>query len=65
VVVDTAAAGPPTIEDIQGKMVERYDGRPGSCYLLRPDHHVAARWRQFDAGKVTQALDRALGRANS
>ena len=34
---------------------------PGAVYLIRPDQHVAARWTQFDAGDVAQALSRALG----
>jgi 3-(3-hydroxy-phenyl)propionate hydroxylase len=62
VVADSPVAGQSVIEDGQGKLAARYDGRPGTCYLLRPDHHVAARWRQFDEALVARALDRALGR---
>ncbi|MDF0603126.1 FAD-dependent oxidoreductase [Psychromarinibacter sp. C21-152] len=48
-------------EDSAGLVAERYDGTPGSVYLIRPDQHVAARWRQFDADKVAQAIARAMG----
>jgi len=47
------------IEDVEGLVRQRYDARPGSVYLLRPDQHVAARWRKFDAAKVRAALARA------
>jgi 3-(3-hydroxy-phenyl)propionate hydroxylase len=49
--------------DPEGLVARRYDGRPGTVYLIRPDHHVAARWRAFDAGKVRAAILRACGRA--
>ena len=32
-------------------------------YLIRPDQHVAARWRLLSAAAVEQATDRALARA--
>ena len=48
------------IEDKQGILAERYDATPGTVYLLRPDQHVAARWRQFDKAKIARALARAL-----
>jgi 3-(3-hydroxy-phenyl)propionate hydroxylase len=38
---------------------ERYDLRPGTAYLFRPDQHVAARWRQPTAPKVRAALAKA------
>ena len=49
------------IVDAQGLLAARYDGRPGTVYLLRPDQHVAARWRQFEPGKVASAIRRASG----
>jgi 3-(3-hydroxy-phenyl)propionate hydroxylase len=48
------------IIDRDGVLAERYDGQPGTVYLIRPDQHVAARWRQFDNAKVQAALARAL-----
>ena len=40
----------------------RYDARPGTVYLLRPDQHVCARWRAPSAAQVRGAVDRALGK---
>lgn len=46
-------------EDYTGRFAERYDAHPGTTYLLRPDQHVAARWRKFDPAAVRTALARA------
>jgi 3-(3-hydroxy-phenyl)propionate hydroxylase len=40
--------------------IARYDAKPGTTYLFRPDHHVAARWRKYDEGKCNAAIKRAL-----
>jgi 3-(3-hydroxy-phenyl)propionate hydroxylase len=32
-------------------------------YLIRPDQHVCARWRQADAASIEKALARATGKA--
>ena len=57
-----APAGLTTLHDPAGTVAERCDLRPGSAYLIRPDQHVAARWRSLDVAKVQAALSRAAGR---
>jgi 3-(3-hydroxy-phenyl)propionate hydroxylase len=47
------------VDDVEGLLTERYDGQPGTVYLLRPDQHVAARWRTFDEKAVKEAILRA------
>ncbi len=49
-------------EDSKGRLTERYDGKNGTTYLIRPDQHVAARWRSFDKDKIATALNRATCR---
>jgi 3-(3-hydroxy-phenyl)propionate hydroxylase len=51
------------IADAQQLLVERYDARPGTCYLFRPDQHVCARWRRFDVARVRAAIARATANA--
>ena len=55
----TAPGGLVTVIDSHGRIAERYDMRPGTTYLARPDQHVAARWRSLDAGRVRAAVARA------
>jgi 3-(3-hydroxy-phenyl)propionate hydroxylase len=43
-----------------GLAAERYDARPGTVVLLRPDQHVCARWRRVSGDAVHAALRRAL-----
>jgi 3-(3-hydroxy-phenyl)propionate hydroxylase len=52
------------IVDGTGLLAQRYDASPGTVYLFRPDQHVAARWRTFDADLITQAVARATARGN-
>ena len=49
------------VEDSEGLLATRFDARPGTFYLLRPDQHVCARWRGFDATHVRSAVARATG----
>jgi len=55
-------AGATPISDTGRYVAERYDGRDGTCYLFRPDQHVCARWRTYDAAAVRAALARATCR---
>lgn len=50
------------LRDTKGLLRARYDGAKGAVYLLRPDQHVAARWRRFDETKIKAALSRVLCR---
>ena len=54
-------AAPGEVVDHHALLEAHYDARPGTCYLIRPDQHVAARWRTFDHEKLNQALARATG----
>ena len=48
------------IADVDGRLAERYDAKPGTTYLFRPDQHVAARFRRFDIEVIAAARDRCL-----
>ena len=47
--------------DPSGLLAARYDARPGTAYLLRPDGYVAARFRHPTRGAIEAALSRASG----
>lgn len=59
-VLEVAAQG---LQDSEGLAAQRYDARPGTSYLIRPDHHVAARWRAPTAAAVRAAIAHALAKA--
>ena len=47
--------------DPAGLLAARYDARPGTAYLFRPDGYVAARFRRPTRGAIEAALKRATG----
>jgi 3-(3-hydroxy-phenyl)propionate hydroxylase len=49
------------LRDVDGLFAQRFDATPGATYLLRPDQHLCARWRQFQPAQVEAALARVLG----
>jgi 3-(3-hydroxy-phenyl)propionate hydroxylase len=54
-----APEGLRVLQDHRGRFAERYDSKHGTVYLMRPDQHVAGRWRAFDVDSVKAALARA------
>ncbi|GJH02344.1 FAD-dependent oxidoreductase [Paraburkholderia terrae] len=48
--------------DHTGRIFERYDAKPGTVYLVRPDGHVLGRWRDASAEDVEAAITHALAR---
>ena len=48
--------------DPDGTLAARYDGAEGTVYLIRPDQHVAARWKKPAAGQIRAAIAKASGR---
>jgi 3-(3-hydroxy-phenyl)propionate hydroxylase len=56
-----APAGLTVLHDRDGLVAQRLDARPGSVYLIRPDQHVAARWRTFQPQALQAAMHRATG----
>lgn len=55
-----AVSGATVVHDVDGLAAARYDAKPGTFYLIRPDQHVCARRRQLDVSFVQGALKRAL-----
>ena len=47
--------------DAKGLFKQRYDATSGSVYLIRPDQHIAARWRIWNKEAFQKALARATG----
>jgi 3-(3-hydroxy-phenyl)propionate hydroxylase len=56
---ETTVARATVVTDVQGLMTERFNAKPGTFYLLRPDQHVCGRWRALDAEKVHAAVLKA------
>ncbi|MGF6444720.1 FAD-dependent oxidoreductase [Paraburkholderia youngii] len=54
-----AAADAVVVEDVEGIVSHRFDARPGTFYLVRPDQHVCARWRELNTDSISAAVSRA------
>ncbi len=51
--------------DREGFFTRRLDATPGGTYLVRPDQHLAGRWRKADPEAIEAAILRMGGRARS
>ena len=58
--VATVRIAPDALHDVRGLAAARYGAPPGACVLLRPDQHVAAGFRAFDAGRILDAVRHAM-----
>jgi 3-(3-hydroxy-phenyl)propionate hydroxylase len=61
VLVQADARWPQALVDAGSRLAREFDAADGSAYLLRPDGHVAARWKQCSAAALRCALRRAQG----
>jgi 3-(3-hydroxy-phenyl)propionate hydroxylase len=64
VIASEPVAGVETLCDENGLVAQRYGGRDGAAYLIRPDQHVAARFAEPTADKIASALARARAEAS-
>ncbi|MBV9519679.1 MAG: FAD-dependent oxidoreductase [Hyphomicrobiales bacterium] len=62
VAISETDRGSSVLHDAQHQFAARYDATPGCAYLLRPDGHVAARFRNIAEPAIEAALSRACGK---
>jgi 3-(3-hydroxy-phenyl)propionate hydroxylase len=61
VLAQADAAWPQALVESGGRLAREFDAQDGSAYLLRPDGHVAARWKHCGDAALSAALRRAQG----
>jgi 3-(3-hydroxy-phenyl)propionate hydroxylase len=57
-----SAAGPKTIADSNGEIARLFAAAPDTFYLLRPDLHIAGRWKRIVADEILRTAALCLGR---
>jgi 3-(3-hydroxy-phenyl)propionate hydroxylase len=50
-----------TIADQDGEIARLFAARPGTLYLLRPDLHIAGRWKAVVPGEILKTASLCLG----
>jgi 3-(3-hydroxy-phenyl)propionate hydroxylase len=56
------APGPNVIADANGDMARLFAATPGTLYLLRPDLHIAGRWKTVVPDEILRTARLCLGR---
>lgn len=49
------------LSDPDHSIAQRYDAKPGCFYLLRPDLHIAGRWRTINQEEICACINAANG----
>jgi 3-(3-hydroxy-phenyl)propionate hydroxylase len=57
------AIGSAALPDPDGAVARTYGADPGTVYLLRPDHHIAGRWKQPVAAEIEAAVRAGFGKS--
>ncbi|MES2193183.1 MAG: FAD-dependent monooxygenase [Pseudomonadota bacterium] len=63
VVQHGSASAAATITDSDGEIARLFDAQPGTFYLLRPDLHIAGRWKAVATDEILETISLCLGRA--
>ena len=50
-----------TIADSDGEIARLFAAAPGTLYLLRPDLHIAGRWKAVVPGEILKTAGLCLG----
>ena len=50
-----------TIADQDGEIARLFAASPGTLYLLRPDLHIAGRWKAIVPGEILKTAGLCLG----
>jgi 3-(3-hydroxy-phenyl)propionate hydroxylase len=53
------------VSDADGEIARLYAAAPGTLYLLRPDLHIAGRWKTIAANEVLRTAALCLGKARA
>jgi 3-(3-hydroxy-phenyl)propionate hydroxylase len=56
-----AASDAKTIADSDGEIARLFAAAPGTLYLLRPDLHIAGRWKTAIPGEILKTAGLCLG----
>ena len=61
--IQPARATADAVVDTDGEITRLFDARPGTFYLLRPDLHIAGRWKTIVSAEILRTAGLCLGRA--
>jgi len=60
-VIDSTGTKAGAVHDDDGAIARLYGAAPGTLYLLRPDLHIAGRWKTIVADEVLRTSSLCLG----